>query len=81
MAVPDIQLYLDRAHQNLQAAENNLQQGFHGVAITRAYFDSRLDSDYDVTFTAERTLAEEVLHDARRFVERAEKYLCQADVL
>ena len=44
-------------------------------------FDSRLDSDYDVTFTAERALAEEVLHDAQRFVERAEEYLCQAGVL
>lgn len=44
-------------------------------------FDSRLDSDYDITFTAERTLAEEVLHDAQRFVERAEKHLRQAGVL
>jgi uncharacterized protein (UPF0332 family) len=130
MAVPEVQLCLDRACQDLQAAESNLQQGFHGVAVTRAYyamfyaanallaskaisrskhsgvhsafgehfvktglieteyakmlgyaFDSRLDSDYDVTFTAERTLAEEVLHDARRFVERAEGYLRQAGVL
>jgi uncharacterized protein (UPF0332 family) len=44
-------------------------------------FDSRLDSDYDVTFTAERTLAEEVLRDARRFVDRAEQHLRQAGVL
>lgn len=44
-------------------------------------FDSRLDSDYDMTFTAERTLAEEVLRDAQRFVERAERYLRQAGVL
>lgn len=130
MVVPDTQLYLDRAHQDLQAAESNLQQGFHGVAVTRAYyamfyaasallaskgisrskhsgvhsafgehfiktslieteyakmlghaFDSRLDSDYDITFTTERTLAEGVLHDAQRFVERAEKHLRQAGVL
>ena len=44
-------------------------------------FDSRLDSDYDIIVTAGRTLAEEVLHDARRFVERAEEYLCRAGVL
>ena len=130
MAVPEVKLYLNRARQDLQAAESNLQQGFHSVAVTRAYyamfyaasallasegisrgkhsgvhsafgehfvktglieteyakmlghaFDSRLDSDYDVTFSAERALAEEVLHDARRFVERAEGYLCQAGVL
>ena len=44
-------------------------------------FDSRLDSDYDVTFTVERSLAEDVLHDARRFVDRAKQYLRQAGVL
>ena len=44
-------------------------------------FDSRLDSDYDVVFTAERTLAEDVLRDAQRFVDRAEGYLRQAGVL
>lgn len=130
MDVPDVKLYLDRARQDLQAAESNLQQGFHGVAVTRAYyamfyaanallaskgisrskhsgvhsafgehfvkaglieteyakmlghaFDSRLDSDYDIMFTAERTLAEEISDDAQRFVERAERYLRQAGVL
>lgn len=40
-----------------------------------------LDSDYDITFSAEQTLAEGVLHEARRFVERAEGYLCQAGML
>jgi uncharacterized protein (UPF0332 family) len=44
-------------------------------------FDSRLDSDYDVVFTAERTLAEEMLRDARRFVDRAEQYLRRTGVL
>jgi uncharacterized protein (UPF0332 family) len=127
MNAPEVQLYLDRAHVDLQAAQSNLNQGFHGVAITRAYyamfyaasalltsqgisrskhagvhsafgehfvktgliepeyakmlghaFDSRLDSDYDVAFTPERALGEEVLHDARRFVERVESYLRQA---
>lgn len=36
-------------------------------------FDTRLDSDYDLTFTAGRALAEEVLHDAQRFVKRVEQ--------
>jgi len=44
-------------------------------------FDSRLDSDYDLTFSADQMLAEEVLDDARRFVERVEQYLHQAGVL
>jgi uncharacterized protein (UPF0332 family) len=44
-------------------------------------FDSRLDSDYDVLFTAERTLAEEVFCDAQRFVDRAEQYLRRTGVL
>jgi uncharacterized protein (UPF0332 family) len=94
-------LYMDRAHDDLQASRAILGQGFYGVAVTRAYyamfyaasallsskgiarskhsgvhsafgehfvktslieveyakmlanaFDSRLDSDYDVLFTA-----------------------------
>ena len=44
-------------------------------------FDSRLDSDYDMTFSAEWALAEGVLRDAQRFVDRAERYLRQAGVL
>lgn len=44
-------------------------------------FDSRLDSDYDITFTAERALVEDMLRDAHRFVDRAEECLCQAGVL
>jgi uncharacterized protein (UPF0332 family) len=44
-------------------------------------FDSRLDSDYDMMFSAERTLAEDVLHDAQHFVDRAERYLRQVGVL
>jgi len=127
VSAPEIQLYLDRARQDLQAAESNLHQGFHGVAITRAYyamfyaasallaskgisrskhsgvhlafgeyfvkagliereyakmlghaFDSRLDSDYDVTFTADEASARDVLRDAGRFVDRAERYLRDA---
>ncbi len=129
MAAPEIPLYLDRAHQDLQAAQTNLQHGFYGVAVTRAYyamfygasallaskgisrskhrgvlsafgehfvktglieteyakmlghaFDSRLDTDYDIAFTAERALAEEVLRDAQRFVGRCEEHLRQAGV-
>lgn len=44
-------------------------------------FDSRLDSDYDIMFTAERTLATDILRDAHRFVDRIEKYLRQVGVL
>lgn len=44
-------------------------------------FDSRLDSDYDIVFTAERMLAEAVKNDAERFVERIERYLQQAGLL
>jgi uncharacterized protein (UPF0332 family) len=130
MGALEIQLYLDRAHHDLQATRANIEQGFFDVAVTRAYyamfystsallsskgisrskhsgvhaafgehfvktgligdeyakmlgqaFDSRLDSDYDVAFTAERTLAEEVLRDAQRFVARVEEYLRQAGAL
>jgi uncharacterized protein (UPF0332 family) len=130
MAAPEIQLYLNRARQDLQAAHSNLEQGFHSVAVTRAYyamfysasallaskgisrskhsgvhsafgehfvkaglieteyakmlghaFDSRLDSDYDITFSAERALAEAVLRDAQRFVDRVERYLQQVGML
>jgi uncharacterized protein (UPF0332 family) len=130
MGLPEIQLYLERAHQDLQAAQSNLAQGFYGVAVSRAYyamfysanallaskgisrskhsgvhsafgeqfvrvglieaeyakmlgqaFDSRLDSDYDILFSAERSLAEEILRDAQRFVERTERYLQQAGLL
>ena len=34
----EIELYLARAEQDLQAAESNLQQGFYAVAVTRAYY-------------------------------------------
>ncbi len=44
-------------------------------------FDSRLDSNYDVVFEADEALAEDVLQDARRFVERVERYLREAGVL
>lgn len=44
-------------------------------------FDSRLDSDYDVEFVADQALAEDVLNDARRFVDRTERYLREAGEL
>jgi len=40
-------------------------------------FDSRLDSDYDVTYTAEHAVAEDILDAARQFVARVERYLAQ----
>ncbi len=130
MSVSEIQLYLKRAHYDLEAAQSNLDRGFYGVVVNRSYyamfyaasallpskgltrskhsgvisafgehfiktgliqveyakllghaFDSRLDSDYDVTFTPERVLAREILKDAQRFVDRAEAYLDQEGVL
>jgi uncharacterized protein (UPF0332 family) len=130
MAVADVPLYLERAHEDLKAPESNLEHGFYAVAVARAYyamfyaasgvlaslgisrskhsgvlsafgdhvvksglmeseyakmlshaFDSRLDTDYDVAFTAHRGLAEDQLRDARRFVERAEEYLREAGAL
>jgi uncharacterized protein (UPF0332 family) len=38
MNIPDVRLYLDRAREDLLAAESNIQQGFYGVAISRAYY-------------------------------------------
>jgi uncharacterized protein (UPF0332 family) len=130
MSVSEIQLYLDRARQDLQAAQSNLDQGFYGVAISRAYyamfysasallasqgisrskhfgvisafgehfvktglietdyakmlghaFNSRLGSDYNVTFSAEPALAMGILQDAHHFVDRVETYLRERDIL
>lgn len=41
-------------------------------------FDARLDSDYDIAFATDRTLAEGVLHEAGRFVQRCQQYLREA---
>ena len=38
MSTREIQLYLDRADQDLRAAEDNIRRGFYGVAVTRAYY-------------------------------------------
>jgi uncharacterized protein (UPF0332 family) len=38
VSAAEVQLYLDRAGQDLQAAQSNLDQGFYGVAVTRAYY-------------------------------------------
>jgi uncharacterized protein (UPF0332 family) len=67
----EIELYLERARSALQQARDNLNLDYY----------SRLDSDYDMTFSAERTLAEDVLRDAQHFVDRTERYLRQAGVL
>ena len=34
----EIRHYLDRAHQELEAAKHNLLQGFYWVAVSRAYY-------------------------------------------
>jgi uncharacterized protein (UPF0332 family) len=38
MASADAELYLNRAHQDLQAVQNILDQGFYNIAISRAYY-------------------------------------------
>jgi uncharacterized protein (UPF0332 family) len=130
MGVPEIQLYIDRARDELRATQINLSEALYGVAVTRAYyamfyaanallvsrgisrskhsgviaafgehfvktglietryakmlgsaFDSRLDSDYDVTFAADQALAEELLRDAQSFVDQVEQFLHRAGVL
>ncbi len=53
MSIPDIRLYLDRAQEDLVAAESNIQQGFYGVAISRAY--------YAMFYAATATLASQEL--------------------
>jgi len=63
----DAKLYLQRAHSALLQARDNLNLAYY--------------SDYDLTFTAGRTLAEEVLRDAQRFVEHAEQYLHRVGAL
>jgi len=44
-------------------------------------FDTRLDSDYDMTATMDKDIAKDTLTDARRFVARAEGYLREASAL
>ena len=130
MSESDIRLYLDRAELDLEAAEANIKEGYHAVAVTRAYyaisyaataillskgiwrskhsgvmsafrehfvksglinaefsdiygdaFDLRLDSDYDLTVTMDRAIAEDILADAERFVVRMERHLREAGAL
>jgi len=122
----EIGLYLERAHNALQQARDNLHLGHYDVAISRAYyamfyaasallsskgisrskhsgvhsafgqyfvkpgliesqysrmlvnaFNVRLDSDYDVKLTLNKALTEDILRDARQFVERATAHLQQ----
>jgi uncharacterized protein (UPF0332 family) len=40
-------------------------------------FNVRLDSDYDVKLTLNKALTEDILRDARQFVERATAHLQQ----
>jgi len=44
-------------------------------------FNVRLDSDYEVQPSLDRALAEDILRDAKRFVERASAYLGQEGYL
>jgi uncharacterized protein (UPF0332 family) len=38
MSVSEVMIYLDRAHEDLRAAESNLQHGFYAVTLTRTYY-------------------------------------------
>ena len=38
MASADVELYLDRAYQDLRAVQGVLGQGFYAIAISRAYY-------------------------------------------
>ncbi len=44
-------------------------------------FESRLENDYDVSSSTQRTEAEEVLRDAQLFVDRAKHYLMETGIL
>ncbi len=44
-------------------------------------FRLRQDSDYEVTTSPDQALAEDVLRDAKRFVERAQTYLQDGGLL
>jgi uncharacterized protein (UPF0332 family) len=98
MGASEIQLYLERARHDLRATQINLEQGFYGVAVTRAYYamfyaasallaskeisrskHSGVHSAFGEHFV--KAGLEEVLRDARRFVDRAEQYLRRAGVL
>jgi uncharacterized protein (UPF0332 family) len=57
MSVSESQLYLDRAHEDLRAAESNLNQGFYGVAVTRAY--------YAMFYATSALLASQGIHRSR----------------
>jgi len=57
-----------------QFIKPGLIESEYGKMLVHA-FDSRLDSDYDISFAADEGLAREMLRNARRFVGRAERYL------
>ena len=38
MSTQEVSLYLERAHRDIQAARNNLEQDFFEVVVTRAYY-------------------------------------------
>ena len=50
----------------------------YGQMLVNA-FNVRLDGDYDVKLTLNRTLAEDILRDAAQFVERAVIYFQQQE--
>jgi len=77
MDVPEVQLYLDRARQDVQAAQSNLDQGFYGVAVSRAY--------YAMFYSVSALLASKGIsrskHSGVHFVDRVEDYFRETGAL
>ena len=38
MSAQEVHLYIERARQDIQAAQSNLEQDFFGVVVTRSYY-------------------------------------------
>lgn len=95
MSTSEIQSYLARARQDLKAAEQILSGGFYHVTVTRSYYAMfyavqalllsqnvhRHRHAGVLSATTDRGLAEQILRDAQRFVQRTEQYLEQAGAL
>jgi len=66
-------------HSGVQSAfsEHFVKTGLFEREYARLFgnaYISRLESDYDAVFIVERTTAEDLVNDARRFVSRIERY-------
>ncbi len=92
----EIELYLERARValaqgrgkhagvhstfGLHFVRSGLIEPEYGRMLVNA-FNLRVDSDYEVLLSVSKDLAEDVLRDAERFVERSATYLRQEGYL